>query len=315
MVITGSNAAAVSALKQHLSSPFHMKDLGHLRYFLGLEVSHTLAGIFLCQKKYAQDLLKDTKMDHCRALKVPLTPNLKLLYNTGQPLNNPNIFRRIVGKLTYLSITRPDISFAVQFLSQFMSCPTDAHLKEAFHVFRYLRATAEHGVLFSKDSTFQLRAFCDSDWGSCPNSRKSVTGYAILLGKSLISWRSKKQGVVSRSTAEGEYRTIAVTWCELTWFLALLKDLNVQPTLLVQLYCDNQAALHILHNPVFHERTKHIEVDCHYVRDKFKAGHICPCYVSSKDQLADLFTKVVSAGQYLHFLHKLGVVSSCQPPA
>jgi len=104
-----------------------------------------------------------------------------------------------------------------------MSCLTDAHMKEAFHVLRYLKATTEHGVLFAKDSTFQLRAFCDSDWSSYSNSRKSVTGYAILLGKSLISWRSKKQGIVSQSTA------MVVTCCELTWLLTLLKDLDVQP--------------------------------------------------------------------------------------
>jgi len=201
MVIIGSNATTVSTLKLHLSSQFHMKDLGCLSYFLGLEVSHTAEDIFLCQKKCAQDLHKKTKMTHCRALKVLLTPNLKLLYNTGQLLDNPNRFRRIVGKLIYLSITRPDISFVVQSLSQFVSSPTDAHLKETFHVLKYLKATTDHGILLAKDSTFQIRAFSDSDWGSCPNSRKSVTGYAILLGKSLIFWRSKKQGVVSRSTA------------------------------------------------------------------------------------------------------------------
>jgi len=139
-----------------------------------------------------------------------------------------------------------------------MSTPTDAHMKEVYHLLKYLKATPEHGVLFAKDFTFQLRAFCDSYWGSCPNSRKSVTSYAILLGKSLISWRSKKQGVVSHSTAEGEYRGMAITCCELIGLLGLLKDLGVHPTLLVQLYCDNQASLHIARNLVFYERTKPI---------------------------------------------------------
>ena len=170
-------------------------------------------------------------MEHCRPLKVPLTPNLKLYAHTGTPLTDPNRFRRLVGKLIYPSITRPDISFAVQFLSQFMSQPTDAHLREATHLLRYLRATSDHGLLFARNSVFQLRAFCESDWGSCPNSRKSITGYAILLGHSLISWKSKKQSVVSCSTAEGEYRAMATTCCEITWLLALLKDLHVHPLL------------------------------------------------------------------------------------
>ena len=121
-----------------------------------------------------------------------MTPNLKLYGQTGTSLKDPNYFRRLVGKLIYLSITRPDISFAVQFLSQFMSHPTDAHMKEVVHLLRYLRATPNYGLLYPNSSEFQLMAFCDSDWGSCPNSRKSVTGYAIMLGQSLISWKSKK---------------------------------------------------------------------------------------------------------------------------
>ena len=312
MVITGSAVDAITELKGYLSHQFHMKDLGELSYFLGLEVSKTEEGIFLCQKKYVGDLLKETRIENCKPLKVPLTPNLKLLGDTGHPLEDPNRFRRLVGKLIYLSITRPDISFAVQFLSKFMSAPTDAHMKEVYHLLRYLKATSEHGILLAKNSDFHIRAYCDSDWGSCPNSRKSVTGFAIMLGNSLISWKSKKQGVVARSTAEGEYRAMATTCCELTWLLALLRDLTVKPPLPMHLFCDNQAALYIVKNLVFHEQTKHIEVDCHYVRDQFKNGQVRPCYVSSKSQLADLFTKVVSASQYVYLLGKLGVVSSIQ---
>ena len=121
--------------------------------------------------------------------------------------------------------------------------------------------------------------------------------------------------MVSRSTAEGEYRVMATTCCELTWLSALLRDLNVQPLLSVQLSCDNNAALHIVKNPIFHKHTKHIELDCHYVLDKFKIGQVQPYYVTSCNQRADLFTKVVSAGQYAYLLRKLGVVSLTQPLA
>jgi len=163
MVITGSDDKVISALKSYLSAQFHMKDLGYLSYFLGLEVNRTPEGIFLCQRKYTLDLLKETKINNCQSLKVPLTPNLKLYMDSGEPLEDPNRYRRLVGKLIYLSITRPDISFAVQFLNQFMSCPVDAHMQEAFHVLRYLHATAEHGILLAANSNFQLKAYCDSD--------------------------------------------------------------------------------------------------------------------------------------------------------
>jgi len=128
MVITGSHMEAISELKDYLCAHFHMKDLGHLSYFLGLGIFQTDQGLFLCQKKYTKDLLQETNMALYRPLKVPLTPNLKLYAHTGTPLEDPNKFRRLVGKLIYLSITRPDISFAIHFLSQFMSHPTDAHL-------------------------------------------------------------------------------------------------------------------------------------------------------------------------------------------
>jgi len=193
---------------------------------------------------------------------------VKLTNYKGRKLGSPDVFRRLVGKLLYLTITRPDISFAVQVLSQFMHEPSEDHLAAAKHILRYLKGTPDQGVLLANFSDFNLTGYCDSDWGSCCDSRKSTTGFCILLGSSPLSWKVKKQSVVTRSSVEAEYRAMASTCYEIVWLLALLGDLGLSQLTPVTLYCDNQAALHISANLVFHKRTKHIEVDCHYIRDQ-----------------------------------------------
>jgi len=306
LLITGDCPSLIHQLKAHLSNWFQMKDLGDLRYFLGLEVARSSKGIFLSQRKYVLDLLQDTGTLNSRPIYLPMDPNAKF-QREGQLLDNPDQYRRLIGKVIYLTITRPDIYFTVQVLSQFMSFPTLDHMTAALRVLRYLKKSPGQGILLSSSSAPSLTAYCDSDWGSCVDSRKSTTGYCILLGASPISWRSKKQTVVSRSTAEAEYRAMATTTCEVIWLISLLKDLTLTSLTPALLCCDNQAALYIAANPVFHERTKHIEVDCHYVRDNMKAGIIKPTYVSTKAQLADLFTKIVSVSQHTHLLSKMGV--------
>ncbi|GKA92745.1 RmlC-like cupins superfamily protein [Tanacetum coccineum] len=252
LLITGNDESQINSLKAQLSSVFHMKDLGELNYFLGLEVCKSSQGIFISQHKYTKELLKEGGVLNNKPYKLPMEPNLKLQADVGTPLQDP----------------------------EFMQSPTFVDMQAVKHLLRYLLNSPGQGILLTHDSAVQLKAYCDSDWASCPMTRRSTTGYCVLLGDSPISWKSKKQTVVSRSSAETEYRAMAMTCCEVTWLVNLFKDLGIKDIEHVDLFCDNQAALYIAANPVFHAITKHIEVDCHYVRDQLKAGKIKPTYVT-----------------------------------
>ncbi|XP_047320774.1 secreted RxLR effector protein 161-like [Impatiens glandulifera] len=216
---------------------------------------------------------------------------VKLNCKSSSTLTEPEKFRRLVGRLIYLNFTRPDIAFSVQQLSQFMHEPLQIHWEAALQVVRYLKGTPSLGLFYPSNSNKLLESFSDADWATCTDSRRSLTGYCIKYGDALISWKTKKQNTVSRSSAEAEYRSMTTTVCELKWISFLLKDLQIPVQLPIPLRCDNQAAIHIAENPVFHERTKHLDIDCHLVRDQFKQGFVLPQHVYSKVQQADIFTK------------------------
>lgn len=215
-------------------------------------------------------------MQSSKPLKLPLDPNVKLHQDLGDPLPHPVFYQQLVGKLIYLTLTRPDITFAVHLLSQFMHKPTSIHMQATKRVLRYLKTNPSQGILLPSSSTATLTAYCDSDWAGRPYSRRSTTGFCIMLGQSPISWRFKKQSVVARSSAEAEYRAMAFTICEVLWLHLLLKELGLTHSATTTLNCDNKAALSIVANPVHHERTKHVHIVCHFIREKQASGAIKP---------------------------------------
>ncbi|KAM1046992.1 hypothetical protein PS2_026160 [Malus domestica] len=307
MIITGNDDSAITNLKGFLHTQFRIKDLGHLRYFLGVEVARSTTGISISQRKYTLDILDEAGLLGAKPVQTPMKENVKLSPIDGELLKNASYYRRLVGRLIYLTITRPEITYSVHILSQFMQHPRKPHLNAVHRLLRYLKGSPGQGLFFPSKGNLLLTGFCDADWARCSITRRSVTGYCIFLGGALVSWRTKKQGTVSRSSAESEYRAMASITCELTWMRYLLRDLQVTHHKPARLYCDNQAALHIAANPVFHERTKHIEIDCHIVRERILSGAITTTHVSSANQLADIFTKPLGQGMFHPILGKLGV--------
>ncbi|KAJ0824197.1 putative RNA-directed DNA polymerase [Helianthus annuus] len=312
IVVTGNSIDEVSKIKAILNSNFQIKDLGKLKYFLGIEVLYNKSGICLNQRKYCLELLSEFGYLACKPINTPIEQSYVITAKVSKNqsvLKNVTGFQKLIGKLIYLSLTRPDISYAVQFLSQFMHSPTEVHLQIALRLLRYLKLAPGCGLLFKRSDKLDLVGYVDSDWAKCLSTRKSVTGYCVYLGSSLVSWKSKKQSTVSRSTGEAEYRAMCSATSEIMWLLNLLREVGVKCGLPVKLYCDSKAAISIAANPVFHEKTKHFEVDLHFLREKVSSGVIATVKVDSESQPADGFTKGLSIEQHKKFCEKLGLVN------
>ncbi|GAV68584.1 hypothetical protein CFOL_v3_12087, partial [Cephalotus follicularis] len=209
----------------------------------------------------------------------------------------------------YLTITRPDISYGFQLVSQFMHAPKKSHMDAALRILRYLKKEPGLGILMHSYNNLKLIAYYDSDWATCPMTRRSLTGYCTKLGDSLISRKSKRQVTVSRSSAEVEYRAMAATTCAVVWILGLLADFGIKGVEPVSLRGDNKAALHISTNPIYHERTKHIEIDYHLIREKIQQGVIKAEYVATHEQPADILTKGLGKAQHRYLESMLGVLN------
>ncbi|XP_031473928.1 uncharacterized mitochondrial protein AtMg00810-like [Nymphaea colorata] len=227
IIMTGDDIDFMPRVKDYLNRLFEIKDLGTLRFFLRIEVAHSNKEVFLYQKKYTLDLLKETGCLGTKPAETPLEVNCKLKKDEGELVENVQSFQKLVGKLIYLTVTRPDISYVVSLISQFMHSPRSSHVEAAHRILRYLKRCPGKGILMKRDLALDVVGYTDADWAGDPNDRRFTSGFCTFVGGNLVTWRSKKQSVVARSSAEAEYRAMAWCTCELVWIKSLLKDMNI----------------------------------------------------------------------------------------
>ncbi|CAL8170379.1 unnamed protein product [Prunus armeniaca] len=309
IILTGSNSSLITSVVGALTQEFDMKDLGQLTYFLGLQISYQSAGLFVSQTKYIKELLDRVDLQDSKPCPTPCLPYHRLLKDDGKPYSHPEQYRSIVGALQYLTFTRPDIAFSVNQACQFMHNPMESHVVAVKRILRYLKGTLDFGIWF-KPGLLHLHAYSDADWAGDPNDRRSVSGFIVYLGSTPISWASKKQHTVSRSSTEAEYRALAIAAAELAWIRQLFCDLHIPLHVPPLIHCDNISAIALSSNPVFHSRMKHLQIDYHFVRERVIRGDLLVQHVSSAEQFADILTKGLSIPLFQHHCSNLMLGSS-----
>ncbi|XP_019460071.1 PREDICTED: uncharacterized protein LOC109359830 [Lupinus angustifolius] len=244
---------------------------------------------------------------------TPIVKTTNLHQNDSNAYQDPVAYRRLVGRLLYLTNTRPYINYVAPQLSQLMANPTTAYFKTMTRVLRYIKGSPGQRLFYGTSSYLQLKAFSDYDWASCIDSRKSITCLYVFLGNSLVSWKSKKQNTLARSSLEAEYKALAATSCEIQWLTYMLDNFRIPFKRPAPLYCDNDPARPIAANSVFHERTKHIDIDCHVVKEHIQSNmfHLLP--IKTTQQCADILTKALDPSPFIFLLSKLGVINIYSP--
>lgn len=255
------------------------------------------------------DILQETGLLRCKPENTPIDHNPSFWDSWSEAFEDVGRYRWLI----YLTVTHLDISYAVGLISQFMHEPRTVHWQGAFHVLVYAKNNPGQGLIYERHDHLRVEAFSNSGYASDKGDGKSISGYCIYVGGNLVTWRSKKQNVVSRLSAEVEYRSMAQIVCDMMWLRSMLTEFGFRMEVPMPMHCDNQATIFIANNSTFHEHTKHIEVDCHYIREMVLTGIIDTPYTQSSKQLADIFTKVLSVGVFESLYNKLGMINIYAP--
>ena len=260
----------------------------------------------LVKHKYVLDILNRAGMSSCKHVDTSTSVS-KLDLQSTELFSDPTRFHQIVGALQYLTFTRPNICYVVNKVCQFMHAPTESHWVTVKRILRYLKGTSSFGLHLTHDFTLSLHGFTDADWASSIDDRKSTGGYIVFLGTTPISWKSGKQRTAARSSTEAEYKVLADGTTEVLWLRYLLSDLCFSPSSATIIWCDNLGASYLSANPIIHARTKHVEVDYHFVRDRVTKKEIQIRFISFKDQLADVLTNPLVSSAFTSLRSKLHV--------
>ena len=254
-------------------------------------------------------MLKKFDMEKAKPIKTPMPTNGHLDLNEEGKAVDQKVYRSMIGSLLYLCASRPDIMLSVCMCARFQASPKECHFMAVKRIFRYLVHTPNLGLWYPKGSIFSLLGYSDSDYAGCKVDRKSTTGTCQFLGRSLVSWSSKKQNSVALSTAEAEYVAAGSCCAQLLWMRQTLSDFGCEFSK-IPLLCDNESAIKLANNPVQHSRTKHIDIRHHFLRDHEAKGDIALCHVGTEKQLADIFTKPLDEQRFCSLRSELNILDS-----
>jgi hypothetical protein len=308
MIYTGN--LELTNFKHAIKYEFEMTDLGIMKYFLGIKVDQSTNRIFVCQKKYATDIIKRLCMEECNPTETPIPLGTKLSKKYEGPTVEPTLYKSLVGSLLYLRTTRPNIMYATILVSRCMESPKDSHWKMVKQTLRYVAGTLNFVLRYTQSHDNHLSGHTYSDFASNLDDRKRTSGHVFHLGTNLISWASKKQPTISISSVEEEYFIATSASGQAMWLRRILKDMSHIEKDQTPIFCDKTSTIALSKNHVFHKKTKHIDTRFHFIRELVNNGDIALQLCGSRDHPADIFTKPLGKSVFDFQRQHLGIIGA-----